>query len=341
MSKVLLTGATGFLGSYVARLLISKGHEVTAIHRAQSSFDLVQEVKNEILWVECELTDLITLEDLIQETDYIVHCAALISWQAKDRKALYTVNVRATHDLVNLALLHPVKKFVHISSIAALGKSDLHEEYSEESEWVENEKNTDYGITKHLAELEIKRGEAEGLHTLILNPSLILGAGHWDRGTSALFNKLNRWNPFHPKGSTGMVDVRDVAELVVKGMESELVGMRILATGHDLSYKTLISSISKALGQAPPKVAVSSLLMRILPFVDAVMCFFTRKERTVSRSTLLASSSQSRFSNEKSKTLLNHKYLSFEKTIFETAEAFRRSKDKNLSYGLLSFENPQ
>lgn len=340
MDKVLLTGATGFLGSYIARLLVEHNYQVTAIHRSSSTFELVESVKTDINWVECELSDLNTLEELVKATDYVIHCAALISWLPKDRKALYECNVQATHDLINLALLHPIKKFLHISSIAALGKEQPGDLISEEAEWKESKLNTDYGITKHLAELEIWRGQAEGLQTLIFNPSLILGAGDWNKGTPALFDKLNRWNPFFPVGSTGMVDVRDVAELVLKGLESELAGHRILATGHNISYRTLISSISEALGKQPPTVAITQPLIFLLPILDAIQCLFTRKERSVSRATLTASASESKFSNTKSKELLSHSYRPMEQTISQTAAAYvRTSESKNASvpWPLLDF----
>lgn len=326
MARVLVTGATGFLGSYIARLLVKHNYTVTAIHRASSSLELVQSVHSKIQWVECELSDIRTLEDLVADTDFIIHCAALISWHPKDRKRLYAINVQATHDLVNLAILHSVQKFIHISSVAALGKSGKEALISESAEWIESKLNTDYGITKHLAELEIWRAKAEGLSTLIINPSLILGAGFWNKGTSALFSKLSNWNPFFPKGSTGIVDVRDVALITIKAMESSYSGIRVLATGHNISYKSLISSISTALGNREPWMPISNFLINLLPFFDAIQCLLTRKTRTISKTNLRASSIDSKYSNKKSTELFDHHYLPFEKTIVDTVAAYKESQ---------------
>jgi len=174
--QILVTGGTGFLGSYLLRFLLQQGYKrIRAVKRANSSLDLVPDVTDQIEWVEGELTDWFFLSDCIKDVDWVFHLAALVSFDAKDFPEMRKINVSVTADLVNLALDYNIKKFCYVSSIAALGRSKEGETLDENSIWKESPYNSRYGMTKFAGEQEVWRGVEEGLNAVVVNPGMILG----------------------------------------------------------------------------------------------------------------------------------------------------------------------
>lgn len=164
---VFVTGGTGFLGAYILKKLVEKGIPVRALRRSSKRpFFIPPAVFEKVEWVSGDVLDVVSLHEAMQGVSGVIHAAALVSYQPSDRKRLYQVNVEGTANVVNAALDAGVNRFVHISSIAALGRSARAEKITEARQWEDNRSNTQYGITKHLAELEVWRGFAEGLHVL-------------------------------------------------------------------------------------------------------------------------------------------------------------------------------
>ncbi len=340
MTKVLITGATGFVGSYTARLLVNAGLEVYAIKRATSRMDMVADIQDRIQWHTCDLTEVYDLDEVVSKVDSIIHCAALISFDPKKKKDLYTYNVEATRDLVNLALSNKVQRLIMVSSIAALGRysQEPNKPIDESIEWSDGLDHSYYGITKHLAEQEVWRGQAEGLDTLILNPSLVIGAGYWDSGTPAIFKRVAGFNPFYPKGSTGVVDVRDVADLLYKALISDISGERIIVSGDNLTYRALLEEIAGSLGKKAPSTGLNSLLINTLTALDLIRATVLRQPRLVTKDNLRASARDSSYKTDKSKSLLKHTYRSISSTIKATANSFITTNKEGLKHGILPFD---
>ena len=337
MDKVFLTGATGFVGSYIARYLIRQGYTVYATKRPSSRLDLVSDIQDKIIWSDCDLQDIIDIEEIIQKVDNVIHCAAVVSFQPKDIDLMHLVNVIGTGDLVNLSLQHKIKRFVHISSIAALGRHKNDKQIDEEVEWQDSPYNTQYGISKQMSEREVWRGQAEGMNVCILNPSLILGAGFWDAGTSVLFQRAYKGNPFYTTGSTGAVDVRDVAKLAVLAMASDISGERFIISSENLSYRSMLSTIAKNLNKKEPKIKLNKALRTLLCRADALIAALSSRKRQATKETLEASSRQSRYLSDKSKKLFNYHYLPIDQTILETSKALIKSHQNNQNSGTLTF----
>ena len=335
--KVLLTGATGFVGSYIARYLLIKGYHVFATKRASSRMDLVSDIQDNIIWTDCDLQDTIDLEAIIEQVDSVIHCAAVVSFQPKDADLMYEVNVTGTQDLVNLSLQHKISRFVHISSIAALGRHKNDKTIDEKVEWEDGPYNTQYGISKQMSEREVWRGQAEGMSVCILNPSLILGAGYWDTGTPALFQRVHNGNSFYTTGSTGAVDVRDVARLAVLAMTSDISGERYIVSSENISYRSILNKIAIKLHKKPPHRKLNKILRALLWRADALISTFSSKKRQATKETLAAASRQSRYVSDKSKKQFNYQYLPIDQTITDTAKALVDSKQNNQNSGVLAF----
>ncbi len=337
MKKVFLTGATGFLGSYVARLLVKSGYEVTATYRKTSRFDLVKEVRGQIKWVEGDLENLAIIEQVMREVEVVIHCAAVVSFQSEDKALMYKVNVEATRDLVNLALQNKIKRFVHISSIAALGRHKNDEELDENAEWQDSSLNTDYGISKQLAEREVWRGSAEGLDMVILNPALIIGTGYWAEGSPAMIDNGAKCLPFYPTGSTGFVDVRDVANFCIAAIDLPYSGLRIIISAENKSYKDFFSTIALHIGGKVPSIPLTKPLILIAVITEYLLAKFSRRKRKLSKQSLEAANRNGFYDNSLSQETFKLNYRDIDTSLKEMVDIFTKSRDLTLEYGVLSF----
>ena len=188
---IFVTGGTGLVGSYLLRYLLEQGFSnIKVLKRSSSPMSLVEDIADRVEWIEGDLLDIFVLEDSIEKGSKIYHCAGLVSYAKKDREALFEVNVRGTANLINAALAKEVHKFIHVSSIAAIGRNKPGQTISEKSKWERSPLNTNYAISKYQGEMEVWRGAAEGLPVAVVNPAMIFGSGKWHEGPTAFFKKI-------------------------------------------------------------------------------------------------------------------------------------------------------
>lgn len=299
--------------------------------------DLVRDIQNQINWSTCDLQDIFELEDIIQNVDSVIHSAAVVSFQPKDAELMHQVNVVGTRDIINLSLEHKISRFVHISSIAALGRHKNDKAIDEEVEWQDSPYNTLYGISKQMAEREVWRGQAEGLEVCILNPSLILGAGYWDTGSPALFEQMHKGNPFYPTGSTGIVDVRDVAHLAILAMASDISGQRYIISSENISYRSILDNIATALHQKKPKIKLTKALIALLWRADAFLSLLSNRKRLATKETLASSSRNAQYIADKSIKTFNYSYITSNQTISQSCASYLESAENKLNHNVLKF----
>lgn len=246
--KVLVTGGTGLLGSYLLRLLALRGyHNVSATFSSHASV-IPEDLRHSVKWMQLNLPDREEADQVVREHEWVIHAAGLISYQKKDKYKLLRVNQEGTEQLVNAALDHGIKHFVYIGSIGALGKEKNHVVLDEQSPWIENEFSTSYGLSKYLGELECWRGAAEGLHVSVILPSVILGAGNWQRSSLQLVDRIINKAAYYPGGSTGFVDVRDVCRFILLLLEKNETGERWILNGQNMSYGDIYRQLADQLG---------------------------------------------------------------------------------------------
>lgn len=324
--KILVTGGTGFVGSYLLRQLVQKGYNnIVAIKRKSSRMSLVEEVKDKIQWIDCDVLDLLGLEKAMQEVQQIYHSAAMVSFESKSRKKMHQVNIQGTANIVNLALTQNIEKLVHVSSIAAIGRRKKLKTISEKTKWEKSDFNSEYGISKYLSEQEVWRGIAEGLDATIINPGIILGAGFWDEGSASFFSKIWKGNKFHGKGGSGFVDVRDVGELMIRMMESDVTAERFIAVGDNWSYKKIFDTIADALEKKRPHIPLNTWLGGLAWRVEWLRSKLTGGQAIVTKETVENSFRTWVHENQKSKETFNFEYRSLENTINETGRLFQKS----------------
>lgn len=336
--KVLVTGASGFVGSYLCRYLVKQGFEVRALKRGTSNLSLLGDVVDKIEWVEGDVLELDSLNDAIKGVDKVYHSAAVVSYNKKSEKSLYKVNVEGTANVVNLCLDNNVSKLLHVSSVAALGKAKPNTLLTEEEVWEDSSTNSPYGFSKYLAEMEVWRGMAEGLSAVIINPSFVLGAGKWSDSSVKVFQRIYEGLSFYPKGSNGYIDVRDVAKVAIQLMESEINRQRFIVSAENLSYFDAFSKIAVAMDKKPPTIALNGPLMYLGMIADQVKSLFTGSEPVINIPTIKLTQRKFDYSNEKLLSTIDYQFEQIENTIKETAAKMLEAKSAGKDFAILDLK---
>jgi len=319
-STILLTGGTGFVGAYFLRLLLERGYRVRALRRANSNMGLLEGVDlGRVQWMEADVTDVVALEEAMQGVTHVVHCAAMVSFHPRDYKPMQLVNVEGTANLVNMALDAGVQKFVHVSSIAAFGRSPERKHLTEDAQWVTSKANTRYAISKYQSEQEVWRGHAEGLPVAIASPSMVIGSGFWDTNGAKFFKQVYDGLKFWPVGSSGFVDVRDVAQFLLLLLESDVNGERYLLSAQNMSYHDFFNAIAAELKVKPPFIKVTPMLAEVAWRVEWLKSKLLGGNPLVTRESARASVGRYTYGNEKSAAFPGFAYRPIETTIRETA----------------------
>lgn len=330
---ILVTGGTGLVGSHLLIHLIesqSFGREcVRAIYRKPET---IQKTKNlfsyykkenlfeKINWLQADILDVPSLEMAFENVEYVYHCAALISFDPKAEAIIRKTNIEGTANIVNFCLDRKVKKLCFMSSIAALGDLKENESIvSEETEWNPEKSHTDYAISKFGAEMEIWRGQKEGLDSVIVNPGVILGPRIWQEGSGIIFRKIEKGFPFYFTGSTGFIAVVDVVRLMVKLMKSEVKNERFVLVSSTISFQELFNSMADAIKIKRPSVYISPFVVGVLWRVDWFFSTFFRTKRKLDKETAIASYSKTLYSSEKIKNTLKIDFVDIHQYIKENS----------------------
>jgi dihydroflavonol-4-reductase len=327
--RVFVTGGTGLIGSYLLRYLVRNGYtRVRALKRATSRMDLVEEIKGAVEWVEGDLEDIFSLEEALQGVQQVYHCAAVVSFQERDAQRIIRINTQGAANVVNLSLRCGVEKLLHVSSTAALGWSKPGETVTEKSHWQKNKLNSNYSISKHLSEQEAWRGMAEGLPTVVVNPSVVLGSGFWSDAALKLFDLAWKEFPFYTKGGSGFVDVRDVARFMIMLMESDITGERFIRNAENLPFYSVQEEIARQLGKRPPYFLVRPWMQQIIWRADRIRSRLLRTEPLITRENAASASRTIFFDNTKSVETFSFEYTPVSRTIAETAKQFIEASEE-------------
>lgn len=321
---ILVTGGTGFLGSYILQELLKSGRQVRALRRNQQlpAF-LPPALQQQVEWAEGDILDVLSLEEAMKGVTAIIHAAAVVSFRRSDYARMYKINVEGTANVVNMALEAGVPRLVHISSVAAIGRSERDELLTENSKWDEEHPQTAYARSKHRAELEVWRGWGEGLQAVILNPSTILGYGDWSRGSCAIFKNAYDEFPWYTEGMNGFVDVEDVARAAVQLLDSPVNGERFIVSGENLVFRDLFNLMADHLGKKRPSRKATPFLGELAWRMEKLKSFFNKRAPLLTRDTARIARSKTRFSNEKLlRTLPGFQFTPLVETISKAAPRY-------------------
>ena len=337
---IFVTGSTGLVGSHLICQLAKKGKKIKALVRNSEKIRIVQKVfsyysdqPDELLknveWIEGDILNPASYFDALSGVNTVYHCAAMVSFDKKDKEQLLMTNIEGTANVVNVSLENKVKKLCSVSSVAALGGSKNGEIITEDNVWNSSANHSFYAISKFKSEMEVWRGIQEGLDAVIVNPSVILGPGFWNSGSGLIFTRAAKGMSFYTCGSTGFVDVRDVVDLMQRLTESEVVNQRFIITGESVVYKDLFNMISDALGRKRPNIEASRTMLQAARIVDGWLSGLRIKNREITQEVIHSSLSKTDYSNQKIKQLFPVEFIPVKKTILEMAALYKRELTSN------------
>lgn len=326
---ILITGATGLLGSQISLDLLQKGEKLKLFYHSTNSknkllkyfnhFQLSETIiSSQIVWFQGDIRSLHDVEEAMLDCEKVIHCAALVSFSKRKFNLLFQINREGTANCVNIALKFGIKRFVYISSTAAVGSdSEKNEKIKRETNhWNGNEKVSSYSLSKYSAEKEVWRGIEEGLNAVILNPSVIFGAGSWNDSSLKILRTIKDGLKYYTSGANAIVDARDVSEIAVRMLDSEITSERYLLTGSNIAFKDLFFLIADTLKVKRPSVLAGPFLTGLAWRLDSFKCFFTRKEPTITRESAASSQAIQTYSSDKIKTVFpDFDFRTIEETI--------------------------
>jgi len=327
--KVLVTGGTGFLGAYVLRTLVERGYPVRAIRRNDRQPAYISpSILEKVEWVSGDILDPLGLEEAMEDVDAVVHAAGKVSFADRDKQELFKINIEGTANVVNMAIAQNIRRFVHVSSVAALGRTKKEEKVTEEKKWESNKGQTTYGISKFHGELEVWRGIGEGLPAVIVNPSTILGFGDWNASSCALFKNIYKGFPWYSNGINGFVDVVDVAGAIIALLESDISGQRYILNGDNWSFRQLFNTIAAEFGKKQPHREATPFLGGIAWRMEKIKSLFSGQHPLLTRESSRVAQSKTLFDNNKIlQQLPGFRFRSLEETIRDACKAYTVQAD--------------
>ncbi|MBP6001042.1 MAG: NAD-dependent epimerase/dehydratase family protein [Flavobacterium sp.] len=306
---ILVTGATGLVGSHLLVALLQENEAVKALYRSNAQIEKTKKVfahKNQlalfdnIQWVKGDITDIPSLERAFEKVTHVYHCAAVVSFDPKEEEKIRKVNIEGTAHIVNCCLDFKIKKLCHVSSIAALGDTKAQESLiTEETEWNFEKQHSDYAITKYGAEMEVWRGFQEGLEVVIVNPGVIFGYGFSNLGSDLFIQWVKKRIPFYTKGIIGIVGVQDVVTSMITLMKSEISGERFIVVGENCSYKELFDCLAHLLHTKSPFIKASKIATAFVWRFDWLWATLTNSKRKLTKATAASSHATALYSSKK------------------------------------------
>lgn len=331
---ILVTGGTGLVGTRLLFDLVSDGKQVRAIKRKSSSLamlekifhvlsDRAEELLKQIEWADGDVQDYLSLESAIQGIEQVYHCAAVVSFDPKDKPMMMRINVDGTANVVNAALVAGIKKLCFVSSVAALGRAEENIMIDENGDWSDSKENSAYAKSKYAAEREVWRGVAEGLNAVIVNPSIIIGPGDPQKSSAKLLATSMKGNPFYTEGVNAFVDVRDVSRTMIRLMESEIMNERFIINQGNYSYRHIFNLMAEGFGKKHPRIEVKPWMFEILWRLDKFRSLISGTSPLITRETARTSSKRYLYSNDKISKALNFEFIPIAESIKDNCKLFR------------------
>jgi len=334
---ILVTGGTGLVGAHLLYELTNSGQQVKALRRPQSNTNWVRKIFSyyctnvdelyaRIDWVEGDILDYLSLEEALKGVTGIFHCAAIVSFHGDDNDMMLNNNVKGTANLIDAAIHNGVSRFCHVSSIAALGKTQDGSEITEETYWTPSKRKSGYSLSKFFSEMEVWRGIEEGLEAVTVNPSIIMGPGNWEIGSPKLFQSIWKGLNYYTKGISGFVDVRDVVKAMILLMDDrqfeQVKSQRFILNAGNLSYQDFFNKIADGLNRPRPRSFASDVKLHIAWRMAKAASFFTGKRPLITRDTVSGSNQKNQYSGEKITKTNGFEYRSLDSSISDIAEIF-------------------
>ena len=272
--KVLVTGATGFLGTHLCRRLVADGHTITILRRASSNTDALRNLP--VRYEIGEITDAACVNRATKGQEVVIHAAACMQRKNNSRDIFYAVNVAGTRNVVQACRRYQVRRLLHVSSVAAIGIPDKPLEPATEDFCFNLDRSgLHYHISKHQAEAAVAEGIAQGLDAVIVNPTGLSGpSGPLFRGSEIIRIVLGARILRYPSGGVCVVHVEDVVDGLIAALDRGLCGNRYILGAENLTFLQMMERTAATLGvkriYIPIPVAVTKAIAIVAQWCSTV-----------------------------------------------------------------------
>ncbi len=330
--KVLVTGGTGIVGIHLLVALTSKGEQVKSLFRSETSIIPVKEafehynkssLFDQIEWVKGDIEDVHSIIDACKGVHTVYHAAALVSFIPADKETLLHINVEGTANVVNACLATEVQTIAYVSSTAAIGRNDKVDVVTEELPWTEDNSISGYSLSKHYAEREVWRGAEEGLNVTMVNPCIVLGPGKWGSSSTTLLDTAASELPFYTNGANAFVDARDVANALIKLVDSKTYNQRFLIIGENMDFKTMFEKLAHSLKKKAPRIESKRWMSELTWRIFWIWSKISRTTPTITKQTAASAHTKTTYSKDKFLSVFpDFEFHTIDEAIQNTTEAY-------------------
>lgn len=323
----LVTGATGFVGSAVARILLERGHRLRLLVRQTSDRSNVSGLPVE--FVVGDLADPQSMEKALEGVTYLFHVAADYRLWVPDPDVMMKANVEGTRILMQAAMKAGVKRVVYCSSVAALATARDGIPATESSPVTEDQIVGVYKRSKYRAEQEVLRlVREEGLPAVIVNPSTPVGPRDikpTPTGQMILDCATGRM-PAYVETGLNIVHVDDVAEGHVLAFERGVVGEKYILGGENLMLGELFRMVAEIVHRKPPRIQLKQSWLYPVASVSEMLARCFGIQPRVTREMLDMSKKLMFFSSAKAERELDYRPRAARHALIDAVAWFREHK---------------
>ena len=338
-TKLLLTGATGLVGSHTLLKLVENGVYVKAFVRPNSDyrnrivevFSLFNQpadlIDRYVTFFEGDILNIGDLEDALEGIESVIHTAAIVREGLETSEKLLKVNVEGTSNLVNLCLDYKISWFLFLSSVATLGPNP-EGLVDEDFFFKAGPYTSNYALSKYLAEQEVWRASEEGLPVVVLNPSIVLGASRSKQSSSAIFHAAKKGISIYTNGLHGYVDVVDISTIIHYLYINQFTGKRFIVSSENMENLDFLRAVCVSMKSAPPRIRFQQWM--ILPAVIAgfIGKIFNKNKTTLNRKLIQSAQSRNAYDNALIIEKTGIQFKKVQTSIIETAKRMQSIMDK-------------
>ena len=322
--NVLVTGATGFLGSVVTRTLAEHGYRLRIVHRRESRIESVAPYAASL--AVADISDPLETVKAALGMDAIVHMAADLSHWSRHRDRIFRTNVIGTRVIAEAAKTAGVPTLLHVSSIAAVG-------YSSDGQPIDEEAPNNfvplkllYHESKRLAEEEALDARRYGVKVVIVNPGVLYGPRSLEHTFGHTMLELaQRRIPGHPSGGISVADVEDVAHGIASALKRGSDGQRYLLAGHNVSYKDLFERQANILGVPYDGKPIPAFVLAAMARAFELRSRFTGKEPRLNVDNAKIAPLRMWYDSGKAHMELGYRFRPLEETFGRMADAYAKA----------------
>ena len=322
----IVTGSTGFIGNVLVRELLRRGKEVRALVRSTSDISSLEGLEIEKAVGDIHNTD--SLIKAFRGADTVYHLAARISIMPGDWALIRNINLEGTRKVINACLKCGIKRLVYTSSIHALEEPPMGTVIDESMPFELNNNRGEYDRSKALASLEVVKAAQNGLDSVIVCPTGVLGP--YDFRISAITQTFIDFARSKMKittnGAYDFVDVRDVAIGHILAAEKGKTGQYYILSGERVTMNEMMSMLSEISGVQSPKYKVPIWLAKTAGIFTPVYYKLANKTPRFTSYSINTLRGNSYISSEKASRELGYKTRPVKKSIEDTFEWFRENK---------------